>query len=185
MTKQELLFKEIILKYHPDFRTNSQLKDLALKHPEFFNTERLVELTMAHVGGYEFLDEDGYDFSDYSDSKTASIGNGSVAVVGNILGRGKSGEPKVGDLRVVLYNPYKARLDYYFMPKAGWESIREYGDANKGKLRAKYSPDLDCVYKWRQWQCPDFETLAKTPSTIQQLNQWAPAATPRMQLFVW
>lgn len=185
MTKQELLLKEVIFNYHPDFRTNTELKNLAMKNPDYFNVERLVELTMAHVGGYEFLDEDGYDFSDFSDSKTATIGNGSVAVVGNILGRGKSGEAKVGDLRVVLYNPYKSRLDYYFMPKAGWESIREYGDANKGRLRAKYSEDLDTVFKWRQWQCPDFETMAKMQSTVTSATSWQPANTPTAMLFAW
>lgn len=185
MTKQELLLREVIFQHHPDFKTSSQLKDLALRNPDYFNVERLVELAMAHVGGYEFLDEDGYDFSDFSDSKTASIGHGNVATVTNILGRGKSGEAKVGDLRVILYNPYKDRLDYYFMPKAGWESIREYGDANKGRLRAKYSPDLDTVFKWRQWQCADFETLARTPATVTSATSWQPAGTPTAMLFAW
>ena len=102
MTKQELLFHEVIFNHHPDFRTNTVLKDHAIKKPLHFNPEHLVEEAMAHLGGYEFLDADGYDFSDYSDSKTASIGENGVATVGNILGRGKHGEAKIGDLRVVL-----------------------------------------------------------------------------------
>lgn len=183
MTKQELLLQEVIFNHHPDFRVNTALKDMALKNPDYFNVERLVEHSLAHVGGYEFLDADGYDFSDYSDSKTASIGTNGVATVGNILGRGKTGEAKLGDLRVILYNPFKQRLDYYFMPKAGWESIREYGDANKGRLRAAYSPDLDRVYKWHQWQVKDFETLAQMPTTITNPRAWTPIASPKNTLF--
>ena len=167
MTKSQLIFRDIVFKYHPAFVRSPSLRKLALEEPEIFNVERLVELCMSTLGGYEFLDADGYDFSDWSDSKTATIGlNDSVAVVGNILGRGKQGEAKIGDLRVVLYNPFKQRLDYYFMPKAGWDQIRETGEANKGKLRATYNAQQDLIYKWQQWQCRDFTELAQKPSTV-------------------
>ena len=171
-TKTQLIFEEIIFQHHAEFQHSRTLRKLAQTQPEIFNCERLVELCMSRVGGYEFLDEDGYDFSDYSDAKTASITpTDSVAVVGNILGRGRTGQPKVGDLRVVLYNPYKQRLDYYFMPKQGWDSIREYGDANKGKLRAKYNADQDRVHKWHLWLCRDFQDLSTRPSTVQRLGE--------------
>lgn len=167
MTKSQLIFRDIVFLHHPEFVRSPRLRKLAQTQPEIFNVERLVELCMSSVGGYDFLDADGYDFSDWSDSKTATIGlNDSVAVVGNILGRGKQGELKVGDLRVVLYNPFKQRLDYYFMPKAEWDQIRESGEANKGKLRATYNPQQDTIYKWKQWQCDSFEQLALKPSTV-------------------
>ena len=175
--------REVILNYHPKYLTNTEVRNHAWNNPNHYNPEHLVEEVMAHVGGYKFLDEDGYDFSDYSDSKTASIGENGVATVGGILGKGKNGGAKLGDLRVILYNPFKDRLDYYFMPKAGWESIREYGDANKGRLRAAYSPELDRVYKWHQWQVKDFETLATTPSTVSNPRAWTPIASPKNTLF--
>jgi len=171
LNKEQLILQDIASVYLP--RYHGRKKEL-VRHWQDYNAERLVELAMAQVGGYDYVDAAYYDFSDYSDAKTASIGLDAVATVGHILGRGREGQPKVGDLRVVLFNPFKHRLEYYFMPKAGWESIREYGKANAHKLRASYNVDHEYILKWRKWRVADFETLAKMPATITQPNDFIP-----------
>ncbi len=180
LNKHQLILRDIACEYIPRY---SNSWPIIQDHWRDFNVEHLVEQAMCLVGGYEFVDAHHYDCSDYSDSKTASINtHDRFATVGSILSRDGQ-EPKWGDLRVVLYNPYYDRLDYYFMPKAGWESIREYGAANRNKLRAKYNPELDIVYKWNQWRVPDFKTLARMPSTVTDPQEYKTAQTHFTQLF--
>ena len=147
---------------------------------EDYNVERMVEKAMAAVGGYKHVDAHYYDFDDFSDSKTASItkeGKVWKVSVGNIVKKGPDSKAKAGDLRVVVYNSYDGSLQYYFMPKAEWEAIREYGEANKDKLRANYSPFEDVVYKWKQWRVDSFEELAKKPATITEPHQFVPKSS--------
>ena len=66
------LFRDIVHRYHPEFKSKSMLK-LVEKHPKIFNIGHLIELTMAEVGGYDVVDAHGYDFSDGTECKTASV----------------------------------------------------------------------------------------------------------------
>lgn len=166
LNKEQTILKEVISKHLP--RYNGREDELVTNWQDF-NVERLVEQAMAEVGGYDYVDAHHYDFDDFSDSKTATIskeGHSWKATVGNITQGGLKSKAKAGDLRVVVYNSYDGSLQYYFMPKAGWEAIRESGKANKGKLRAAYSPLEDVVYKWKKWRVDSFETLAKKPATV-------------------
>jgi len=179
--KSQLIMEQIILAHHPEFQ-ESHLRALARRRPEIFNVERLVEECMALVGGYEFVDQAHYDNSDWSDTKTASISqHDSMAMITNIMS--ESDQPKVGDLRVIVYNPFYQRLDYYFMPKLGWEDQREYGAANRRRLRARYNRDLDVIPKWQQWRVQSFAELARSQSTV-TLPQWG-AAKMISGLFEW
>ena len=124
MNKHELIMRDIILKYnilegldiHVDENT-------AMKRAQAFNVEHLVELAMEKIGDYTFLDESGYDFSDFSDCKTASIGvpkgktSGQMAI--SALGT------KIGAIRAVIYNPFYRRLDYMFFPFKEWKKYEE------------------------------------------------------------
>lgn len=185
LNKHQLILRDIACA-HIDRYRNSW--DSIQAHWRDFNVEHLVEQAMCELGGYEFVDQHHYDNSDYSDTKTASINtHDRFATVGSILSQ-YTGKPKAGDLRVVLYNPYYDRLDYYFMPKAGWESIREYGEANKGRLRAKYNPEQDRVWKWDQWRVGTFRDLAQQPATVTEPDQFTNATvknTPVLSLFEW
>lgn len=179
LNKHQLILRDIACQHIDRYRNSWPIIQ---DHWRDFNVEHLVEQAMAELGGYEFVDAHHYDNSDYSDTKTASINtHDRFATVGSILSR-DGGTAKQGDLRVVLYNPYYDRLDYYFMPKAGWESIREYGQANRNKLRAKYNPDLDQVYKWHQWRVPTFKDLALMPSTVKDPHEYK-TTTHFTQLF--
>lgn len=181
LNKHQLILRDIACK-HIDRYSNSW--PVIQHHWRDFNVEHLVEQAMCELGGYEFVDQHHYDNSDYSDTKTASINtHDRFATVGSILSR-DGGQPKAGDLRVVLYNPYYERLDYYFMPRSGWESIREYGAANRNKLRAKYNPEQDRVHKWDQWRVSSFRELAEMKSTVTEPHKFT-KTEPILTLFDW
>lgn len=177
LNKEQTILKEIICKHLPKYKGR---EEEVIENWDDYNVERLVEKAMAEVGDYDHVDAHYYDFSDFSDAKTATIGkegNSWKVAVGNIVKKGPDSKAKAGDLRVVVYNSYDGTLQYYFMPKAGWESIREYGEANKGKLRATYNPHEDLVYKWRNWRVNSFEELSKMPATISEPHQFVPRSS--------
>jgi hypothetical protein len=177
LNKEQTILKEIICKHLPRFYGK---ENEVVTNWEDYNVERLVEKAMAELGDYEHVDAYYYDFSDFSDSKTATIGkegNSWKVAVGNVIKKGPDSKAKAGDLRVVVYNGYDGSLQYYFMPKAEWEAIREYGSCNKGKLRATYSPHQDVIYKWRDWRVDSFEELSKMPATVDQPHQFVPKSS--------
>ena len=73
MCKNLAILNEVVIPNHPAFRDNPEMQKLARNYPQMFNVELLTELTLAEVGSYDYVDQYGYDFSDYSDSKTVSI----------------------------------------------------------------------------------------------------------------
>ena len=101
MSKSLVLMRDVVCVYHPQFSKSKDLREYGMNHPDIFNIERLVEESLAAIGPYDFVDEAGYDYSDYSDSKTAT-----VAIYDNVLAIG-SVESKIGALRVTIYNPHK------------------------------------------------------------------------------
>jgi hypothetical protein len=182
LNKHQLILRDIAAVHLDDFRGREQ--ELLLNW-DYYNVERIVERTMAHLGGYEFVDAHGYDNTDYSETKTGTIRrHDSMATITNITTVHKD-TPKVGDIRAVFYNEFTGQLDYYFLPKAGWEAIREYGASNKNILRARYNHILDVIPKWKAWRVPDFESLALTPATISSPYEYAPLDCPRNSLFDW
>ena len=181
LNKQQMIHRDIICRYLDEYKGREQE---LIDNWQHFNTEHLTEVAMARVGGYEFIDENHYDNSDYSDTKTTSIARAinkrtnasSYRIsIGNVVSK-RGSVAKYGDLRVVMYNPCWDRLDYYFLPKAEWDpGLREYGDANKDKIRATYNPDLDHVLGWDpSWKCNSFEELASRTSTITNPQLWVP-----------
>ena len=61
MCKNTVLFEDIVTKYHPVFQ-DKNIARLVKKHPAIFSIEHLIELTMAEVGGYDFVDAAHCDF---------------------------------------------------------------------------------------------------------------------------
>jgi hypothetical protein len=182
LNKHQLILAEIAAVHLPQFQGRGP--ELILDW-DSYNVERIVEKAMALVGGYDFVNAHGYDNSDYSETKTGTIRqHDRTATISGIL-TAHTDTPKVGDIRLVLYNEFHGVLDYYFLPKAGWESIREYGKSNKDILRAKYNPDHDIIHKWQRWRVKDFETLARMPSTIESQYEYTPLDSPKNTLFEW
>jgi hypothetical protein len=172
-TKSEVLLRDVINHYHPEFYRSADIRNLAKKHPEYFNVERLIEECMAHVGGYRFVDCAHYDFSDRSDSKTASIRSaprkpGSVSHAGEIAGvTSAGGGLKAGDLRCVVFNPLVqgGALRYYYLPRSWWTgNIIRHPTSGVGKITYSYNRTQDHIQKFLGYECADFEELAKTSS---------------------
>lgn len=169
MCKRTLLFKEIIFKHHPEFRKSRTLKRLALSDPKMFNVEHLIEECFAIVGPYVFIDGDHADFSDGSDSKTASIREAPDRKTGYCAThRGEiggvetaGGGQKTGALRCIIYNPHLEKLMYYYLPKSMWEnSITIHPSSKIGKIMFSYNRVKNYIPKFSGYECSDFIALA-------------------------
>jgi len=163
MSKHLTLMRDVICKYHPEFRKSKELQSYGMKYSAIFNVERLIEESLAAVGGYDFVDADGYDFNDAwnSDSKTVTVipdGNSKTAAVGSV-------ENKIGSLRVTIYNPFKGSLDFMYIPYARWQILKEqcYGRAgsSKEKLRIRWNQASDYYNGFDNFLVKDFKDLAK------------------------
>jgi hypothetical protein len=167
MNKDLLLMQEIVCKYLPYYSKGSAKKH-ALENPSHYNVEHLVELAMAELGDYDFVDGPLYDFSDFSDSKTTTISertHNGTSYGGAIPFMNQSGNVKIGALRVVIYNPNNQRLYYVFLPKEVWDPhMREWGNANKHWIRFRWNDKKDYIKKFKDYMCKDFEELAKMKS---------------------
>jgi hypothetical protein len=133
-----------------------------MKHSAIFNIERLIEESLAAVGGYNFVDETGRDFDCKwnSDSKTVTVipdGKARTAVIGSI-------ENKIGSLRITIYNPFKETLDFMYIPRKQVQLRKEccYGKtgANKEKLRIRWNLANDHYNAFDEFLVKDFKELA-------------------------
>lgn len=164
--KQLALIKKIISVYHPIYSKNHEFRQHLLQNPDHFNAERLVEECLAAVGGYEFIDQPHYDFSDMSDSKTASIYSSNKGEISNVQTAG--GTMKVGALRCIIYNPHNQYdsdddLLFYFLPESMWSDlcITRHPTTKLGKIQFTYNPDLNDIKKFMGYKVSSFEELAK------------------------
>jgi hypothetical protein len=184
MNKHQRILKDIAHVHLPEYQDPRHLAvfDTRWRH---YNVEHIVEDAMAHVGGYSYVDKDHYDNSDYSETKTGTCRqHDRTATISSIISR-HTKTAKAGDIRAVIYNEFTGNLDYFFLPKAEWELLREHGEANCSILRTKYQPATDVYTKWQRFRLGDFETLARTPSTVTSPHDYALADTPRNTLFDW
>ena len=167
-TKNSKLMKDVIVEYHPKFKLLPELKQYGLNHPEIFNVERLVEESLAAVGGYSFVDEDGRDFddSDDSDSKTVTVVNNSssknnkVFIIQNV-------QTKIGSLRVTCYNPFSNKVDYFYIPKKAVKWFKENNGTKSResgaceRIRTTWNESKDYYNKLELYRLKSFEKLAK------------------------
>lgn len=159
MSKNLVLMREIVCVYHPEFSSSRDLRKYGLKHPEIFNIERLVEESLAAIGPYSFVNSEGYDFSDFSDSKTTSVNiNTRVGSIGNV-------ETKIGALRITAYNPFKGAPDYFFVPKNDLKRVKSpcYGiNSHKERILFKYAARGDKYGWFEDYRVNTFVDLAKS-----------------------
>ena len=167
MSKHTLFMEQIVCKYHPEFKKSRDLQKYGMKHAEIFNIERLIEESLAKVGGYDFVDEDGRDFNcqDNSDSKTVSVVNNGGQQMSRVLMIGNVGT-KIGSLRVTIYNPYKNDIDFMYIPKRSVRYLKENngtrGSANNvmQRIRSNWNADYDDYNKLEQYRVGSFRELA-------------------------
>ena len=165
ITKELRISLDIISKYHP----NKFVRDNIVKYHKDFCADipKLVELCYTHRKfGLKYVDEDHYDFDDYSDSKTASISrnpriNTTNIFEGYISGVSSGGGNfKVGALRCVLFNPHHDSLSYYFFPGGKWEHLVTSFYAGRGTLKFTYNIKKNHIKKIEDFQVSCFEELA-------------------------
>ena len=157
MSKQLVLMRDLICKYHPEFVRSRDMRRCGLNFPHMFNVERLVEESLAAVGGYKFVDEEGYDFSDYSDSKTGTVNiNTRKVQIGSV-------ENKIGALRITIYNPHRNCLDFMFIPKrhVSQSKIACCGkEFHKERLMMMWNQTDNHYNKFEDFRVSNFEALA-------------------------
>ena len=158
MSKNLVLMRDVICIYHPEFRKSRDLQSYGLKHPDIFNVERLIEESLAAVGNYLLVDREGYDFSDYSDSKTTTVNlNSRVGTVGSV-------ETKIGALRITAYNPFKNAADYFFVSRQDLKYVKSpcYGvNDHKERIKFTYSKKSDSYGMFENYRVDNFKELAR------------------------
>jgi len=171
MSKSDTIFREVIVKYNSVFTSDPLKAEAFLADTRMLNIEYLVELTMAEVGGYEFVDADGYDFSDGSECKTASVSeclagkcvNVYVGSITNVRSK-NSGKLKSGDIRVVMYNPFLERCDYFFIPQCDLDVETGVTVTAEGKISIRYNRKKASYGALDNYRVADFVTLATMTS---------------------
>ena len=144
-TKHYVIMRDIVCRYHPKFRKYRDRQTWALKSPEYFNVERLVEESLAAEGRYKFVDEYGYDFSDKSDSKTTTVRFSPSQSAGHISI--PSIETKIGGLRITTFNPRMNRVDFFWLPRRNVKQLKVPSSGRKSVftevIRFQYSIKKD------------------------------------------
>lgn len=166
MNKNQVILQNVVFNYHPIFTKKKQLRNIALKYPQYFNVELLVEECFANVGSYKLNQTSHYDFSDYSDSKTSSISSNPLKT-SKFQYRGEirnvstlSGHDKVGDLRCIVYNPHTLDLFYIFLPKPVWSSMVTRSKKKTAGIAYTYNSVYNDIPKFIGYECETFEELA-------------------------
>jgi hypothetical protein len=157
MSKSLVLMRDVICRYHPSFESSPDLQKFGLEMPDRFNIERLIEETLAAVGPYQFVDEEGYDFTDLSDSKTTTINaNTRVGTVSSV-------ETKIGALRITAYNPFKDAADFFYVSRHDLKYVKSpcYGvNYHKERILFTYSSKGDTYGMFEDYRVGTFRELA-------------------------
>ena len=137
--------------------------------------EEIIEFCMVQASGglYKNMPQGNhhYDFTDYSDKKTTSIQLAKPDISIADIASPNREIYKYGDLRVTIFNPYRDRLDFYFIPRWAFGDLAEFGENHRRDFRAVYNIEKDIIEKWYPFRVGSFEELAQKPSTITEVRQ--------------
>jgi len=160
MSKNLVLMRDVICRYHPEFRRSRDLQAYGIKHADIFNVERLIEQSLAAVGGYDVVDEAGRDFNCpwNSDSKTATLHPDRSKACGRA--RLNNVENKIGSIRATIYNPFQDRLDFMYVPHDRLLAHKERKSYDQQWLTLRWHPMLDHYHGFTDCLVADFEELA-------------------------
>ena len=167
--KNYVLARDIINVWHPYYKNKPQPLDRASD----LNVERLVEETMAYVGKYNFVDEDGRDFDDPldSDSKTVSVRkSGNKVTISSV-------ENKIGALRVVVFNHNTDGLDYFFIPFDDIKTLSKFASGKnsyKKIIESQYNLTKKTYARLEDYRASSFEELAINGITTKLKQQTQP-----------
>lgn len=161
---EEAFMDEVVLKYHPRYKNRpaeSKRWCLVEAREGSFQMSALLEQTVS-LRSLEIrdvplknVDIDGMDFDDESDLKSCSLsygpnGGGTYGLTGSI----SSIATKVGALRVILWNEWLGRVEYYFIPADQISSI-----ASKKSIRMSASTGTGVVKKLQPFRCDTFDDM--------------------------
>lgn len=163
--KNKRILEDIIKVYNPNY------KDLDISDPMAHNVSRMLEETMAYVGGYEVVDNDHHDFSDGTECKTGTITlnkttdskNTHRFIISNTISQ--AGIEKTGDLRVVVYNNMQDSLLYFFIPQRYIRALSTLGIDGKARIEGFYNSVSNRVEKLNFFRVQYFEKLCTIEST--------------------
>jgi hypothetical protein len=169
--KNQLILKQIITIYNPEYY------DLDISDPKDYDVSKMLEETMALVGGYTFLDGSHFDFSDGTECKTGSVqrnprkqngirtNNHDVRISSTSSGAGVS---KTGDLRVVIYNNVTNKLEFFFIPQRDIDKLTSMdGYKKKGDIKTTYNRETNKITALEKYRMSDFVSLCKRqPSSL-------------------
>lgn len=173
------------------YKACESIGDFSLVYVEGF-----IEKKCAELGKTTFVDAAEYDLSDGTEVKNVTVGlkgkknkskytrkDGTVKVYESrstssfslsIPGVGsRAGVLKSGDLRVVVYNPHKDELDFFFIPKSDW-GVPESDAPVKTTQRAKdgtrsinvnFNLDKDSYNSLEPYRLPSFSAMATKKAT--------------------
>lgn len=178
--KHTRLLEEICFVHLHSMFPTVKSREIALQNPKMFNVEHMVEIAMANVGGYNFVDEYGYDFDDedHSDCKTATLrAHDRTMIISKI-------ENKIGSFRIVVYNEISDQVDYLYVTNKGRLANAEKGylrsNLNQQRIRTTYNYGLDRYNKLERFRVKDFVTLATmTDEKMELLNPGLANMVPR------
>ena len=176
MCKNTAILKNVLFNHLPSIFPN---QEDALKWPKAFNVEHLVEIAMEEVNGHKFVDANGYDHEDFTETKTTSVwGNtfqsniSAKFEISNVGRYGNAGHgEKMGDIRLIVYNPWIEEVAFFFLPKDWWtiSTITIHPTSQTGKNNGRWNSQTGeyfltpsrCLNKFR---CVSFEELAMIPA---------------------
>lgn len=172
-SKAKRILTDLVFVYNREFADNNSL-DYVLDHLEYYNIPRLVEETMAITGGYKFVDEQHFDFSDGTECKTSSVNpigkletpTSHSCEITNTISRG--GVTKSGDLRVVIYNAVTDSLEYFFIPQSDILGLSCKSPNRMGKISCTYNSKKNKINMLEQYRCETFFEVATRQSSLSE-----------------
>lgn len=143
--KDRALLNEVIFDALPELFPTEEDRRRALVEPKIYNVTYLVEKAMERLGDFTYVDEEGYDFDDYSDSKTLTLAmvESTNPISPTAVCQVKA---KLGPMRICLFNQWKSKgnqIDFFFFPKSAYNrsinftyniSNNNYGIKHKYKV---------------------------------------------------
>lgn len=172
MCKDVLMMTEFA-NHHPDLK--EQLS-LLTNHPQGLATTYWAEQTIAYLGNHTREDAEGYDLihnetGSLSEVKTTSIsetpnkkkdGTAGNSAAGSITGvQTAAGNLKKGSLRVVLFNPYKDKLQYFYIPVRDLPKlVTKTPPGTPSPISYSYNIKADIIPKLAAYEFPSLEIIS-------------------------
>lgn len=170
MDKNTIILSKIGCIYHPQLK--KWPKEFVFEHAHILDVPRIVEHCLAAVGGYKFVDSDGYDFSDGTEAKTASVGGKTKLSPGVNTYRVKVTNVKAKNsyIRAIIYNQHKQDLDYFFIPPNPPTGYSYEPSKGTARLLWTWNCKNDSYAAYEQYRVRSFEEVASLIPLMQQDN---------------